>query len=106
LVIEVGARVSGRAIEKRKTIILNDYQAERGTETPAGKTGVRAAVAVPLLHEGRLLGALSVNTYDPGRQFNDEDAEVLELLAGLASAVLANLERTQELAEANLELRQ
>jgi diguanylate cyclase (GGDEF)-like protein/PAS domain S-box-containing protein len=105
-VIEVGAGVSGRAIEQRAPVLLNDYQNESGTETPAGKAGIRAAVAVPLLHEGRLLGALSVNTYDPVRHFTDEDAEVLELLAGLASAVLANLERTAELAEANRELRQ
>src|SRR6266851_8904576 len=105
-VIEVGAGVSGRAVEKRAPVILNDYQAQSGAETPAGKTGVRAAVAVPLLHEGRLLGALSVNTYDPARKFTAEDAEVLELLAGHASAVLANLERTVELAEANRELRQ
>jgi diguanylate cyclase (GGDEF)-like protein/PAS domain S-box-containing protein len=105
-VIEVGRGVSGRAIEKRAPVILNDYQTESGAETPAGKTGVRAAVAVPLLHEGRLLGSLSVNTYDPARKFSAEDAEVLELLAGHASAVLANLERTVELAEANHELRQ
>jgi diguanylate cyclase (GGDEF)-like protein/PAS domain S-box-containing protein len=105
-VIEVGTGVSGRAVDKRAPVILNDYQAESGAETPAGKTGVRAAVAVPLLHEGRLLGALSVNTYDPARKFTAEDAEVLELLAGHASAVLANLERTVELAEANRELRQ
>ncbi len=105
-VIELGAGVSGRAVEKRAPVILNDYQQQSGAETPAGKTGVRAAVAVPLLHEGRLLGALSVNTYDAARKFSDEDAEVLELLAGHASAVLAGLERTVELAEANRELRQ
>ncbi len=105
-VIEVGAGVSGRAIEQRATVILNDYQQESGAETPAGKTGVRAAVAVPLMHEGRLQGALSVNTNDAARKFTGEDAEVLELLAGQASAVLASLERTVELAEANRELRQ
>ena len=105
-VIALGAGVSGRAVKKRAPVILNDYQTESGAETPAGKTGVRAAVAVPLLHEGRLLGALSVNTYDAARKFTAEDAEVLELLAGHASAVLANLERTVELAEANRELRQ
>src|SRR5713226_2567533 len=103
-VIMLGTGVSGRAVDKRAPVILNDYQTESGAETPAGKTGVRAAVAVPLLHEGRLLGALSVNTYDPVRTFTAEDAEVLELLAGNASAVLASLERTVELAEANREL--
>jgi diguanylate cyclase (GGDEF)-like protein/PAS domain S-box-containing protein len=105
-VIKPGEGVSGRAIERRAPVMLNDYQAESGSETPAGKAGVRAAVAVPLLHEGRLMGALSANTYDPTRKFTDEDAEVLELLAGIASAILASLERTAELAEANRHLRQ
>jgi len=105
-VIKVGAGVSGRAIERRSPVIQNDYQKEYGTETPTGRVGVRAAVAVPLLHEGRLLGAISANTNDPTRKFTDEDAEVLELLAGLASAALASLERSAELADANRELRQ
>jgi diguanylate cyclase (GGDEF)-like protein/PAS domain S-box-containing protein len=103
-VIEVGSGVSGRAIEQRAPVLQNDYQRHSGNQTLAAEAGVQASVAVPLLHEGRLLGALSVNTYDPTRKFTDEDAEVLELLAGLASAVLANLERTVELAEANREL--
>ncbi|HEV7662028.1 MAG TPA: EAL domain-containing protein, partial [Chloroflexota bacterium] len=105
-VINVGAGVSGRAIERRAPVIFNDYQKQSGNETPAGRAGVRAAIAVPLLHEGRLMGALSANSNDPARQFTDEDAEVLELLAGLASAALASLERTAELAAANGELRQ
>ncbi len=105
-VLEVGAGVSGRAVEQRVPVLLNDYQHESGAETPAGKAGVRAAVAVPLLHEGRLLGALSVNTYDPAKKFTYEDAEVLEMLAGIASAVLASLERTTQLAAANQELQQ
>jgi diguanylate cyclase (GGDEF)-like protein/PAS domain S-box-containing protein len=105
-VIEVGTGVSGRALERRAPVILDDYQEQSGSETPAGKAGVRAAVAVPMLHEGRLMGALAVNTYDPTRKFTDEDAEVLELLSGIGSAVLASLERTAELAAANDELRQ
>jgi diguanylate cyclase (GGDEF)-like protein/PAS domain S-box-containing protein len=105
-VINIGEGVSGRAIALRAPVFINDYQRQAGAETPAGKAGVRAAVAVPLLHEGRLLGSLSVNTYDPTRHFTSEDAEVLELLAGIASAVLASLERTAELAAANRELSQ
>lgn len=105
-VIEVGAGASGRAVAQRAPVVLNDYQRESGAETPAGKAGVQAAVAVPLLHEGRLMGALSVNTYHPDKHFTPEDAEVLELLAGIASAVLASLERNAQLAAANEELRQ
>lgn len=105
-VIELGTGGSGRAAERRSAVVFNDYQRESGSETPAGKAGVRASVCVPLLHEGRLLGTLGVNTYDPDKQFTLEDAEVLELLAGIASGVLASLERTAQLAAANEELKQ
>jgi len=99
-----GVGVNERAIERRASVIQNDYAGECGAETADGRGGVRAVVAVPLLHEGRLFGSLSVNTFDPDRTFTDEDALVLELLAGLASAALASLERTAELAQANHEL--
>ncbi|MDQ6674706.1 MAG: EAL domain-containing protein, partial [Chloroflexota bacterium] len=101
-----GVGVSGRAVDRRAPVIQNEYQKECGSATPAGKAGARAMIAVPLLHEGRLMGSLSVHTLDPARKFTDEDAEVLELLAGLASAALASLERTAELAAANRELMQ
>jgi len=99
---EAGCRVSTRAIELRAPVLHNDSAAA----ADGLSAGVRAAVAVPLVHEGRLLGALSVITYEPARKFTNDEAEVLEIMAGLASAVLASLERTVELAEANHELRQ
>jgi diguanylate cyclase (GGDEF)-like protein/PAS domain S-box-containing protein len=104
--INDGVGVSARAIERRAPVIQNYNQEALGHHAAAISPGVRAVIAVPLLHEGRLMGSLSVNTYDPARKFTDEDAEVLELLAGLASAALASLERTAELADANRELRQ
>jgi GAF domain-containing protein len=51
--------------------------------------------AVPLQHEGRLLGALAALTYEPNRRFGPLDAESLELWAGVAAAALVGLERAQ-----------
>src|SRR5581483_7361628 len=62
---------------------------------PAGSSAPRAAAAVPLLHEGRLLGALELGSPDPARRFEPEDLEALEVLAGTASAALVALERAQ-----------
>jgi diguanylate cyclase (GGDEF)-like protein len=105
-VIRAGIGVSGRAAERREPVVLNEYQLQTRDESPGGEDGVRAAVAAPLLHEGRLLGVLSINSYAVGRRFTDEDARVLELLAGIGAGLLANLARTAELAEANQELKQ
>lgn len=105
ILIEAGSGVSGRAIQHRSTYWTNDYQSEFGT-TPAGRLGIKAAVGAPLIHQGRMMGALSVHSYHAEKQFTSEDADCLELLAGVASGLLASLDRSAELASANTELRQ
>ena len=85
----------GRAAEQRAPVIVNDYQREPGMVASTLRAGVRAAIAVPLLYEGRLLGALGVVTYSADKQFDAADAEVLELLAAVAASVLVGLERAR-----------
>jgi signal transduction histidine kinase len=59
----------------------------------AREAGLRALVAAPLLQEARLLGVVAVASTSPGKRFQPEDASLLELLAGVASAVLDGMER-------------
>lgn len=86
---------SRRVIEERRPVIMNDYQQDVVEDTPARRAGIRAAVAAPLLDEGRLLGVLVVVTDQPGVQFTAEDAQILELLASLGAAALVGLERAR-----------
>jgi GAF domain-containing protein len=55
----------------------------------------RSDVAVPLLHEGRLVGGLAVRTGARGLTSSKENVESLEMLAGVAAAALVGLERAQ-----------
>lgn len=93
--LDLERSASGRAVRQRAPVIVNDYQRELGPVTPAGELGARAVVAAPLLHEGRLLGAISVRSFAPKKQFTLEDAEALELLASIAAATLVGLERAR-----------
>ena len=90
-----GQGITGRAVQQWSPVIVNDYQRECGQETRSGLAGARASVAVPLHHDGRLLGALAVHSYAPDKRFTAEDAEVLELLAGIVSATIGRLERVR-----------
>jgi CheY-like chemotaxis protein len=54
-----------------------------------------AEVAVPLLHEGRLVGGLAIRSSRAGLTFSNEDVESLEMLAGVAAAAMVGLERAQ-----------
>jgi signal transduction histidine kinase len=94
---------SGRAARERRTVLMNDYRREGDPNSPAGRIGARAGVAVPLLHEGRLLGTLSVASYREGQRYTLEDATILEELAGLGASALVGRERAR--LEAALEIR-
>ena len=72
----------GRAAQTRAPVVANNGGAE-------------SEVAVPLLHEGRLVGGLVVRTGRDGLTSSNENVESLEMLAGVAAAALVGLERAQ-----------
>ena len=77
----------GRAAQTHAPVVAND-------------DGLGSEVAVPLLHEGRLVGGLVVRTGQRGLISSDENVESLEMLAGVAAAALVGLERAQLVAVA------
>lgn len=92
--IPLGQGAVGRAVAERRPVIDNDYQAASAPVPSAHAFGVRAAIAVPLLHEGRLLGGLAAAT-TTARRFDECDAETLTLLGGFAALTLAGVERAR-----------
>jgi signal transduction histidine kinase/ActR/RegA family two-component response regulator len=92
------ASASFQAVERRAPVIVNRYQEEVGAQTTPGQRGAQAALAVPLLHHGRVLGSISVSSVRAGHQFTNEDAEQLELLASAVAGTLVRLEATEALA--------
>src|SRR5207253_6329812 len=90
-----GQGAVGRAVAARAAVVVEDYQRDPTALPSVQELGVRAVAAVPLMEEGRLLGALSVATTQAGRAFDADDVEVLELLAEAAAAALVGLERAR-----------
>jgi CheY-like chemotaxis protein len=72
----------GRAAQTREPVV-------------ARNEGTGSEVAVPLLHEGRLVGGLVVRTGRNGLTSSNENVESLEMLAGVAAAALVGTERAQ-----------
>ena len=54
-----------------------------------------SCIAVPLIHEGQLLGTLALGTRDKQRTFTREEAENLETMSTFCAAALAALERAR-----------
>jgi signal transduction histidine kinase len=93
-----GEGAAGRAFRDSKTVLINSYKAWAGASSMGREVGVRAAVSVPLRMGQRLLGALTVHTYEGGHCFDDEDAWLLEL-RGVQAAMALEQARLVEEAE-------
>ena len=52
--------------------------------------GLARVIAMPLVHEGALIGAINVYTRDAARTFDTVDLEILHILAAQASVAITN----------------
>ncbi len=89
--LRLGEGVAGRVAERRDGTIINDF---RGSPLalPAvlEHSAVRAVVAEPLLYGDRLLGVLNLAEEETGRNFGEEDRQILRLFAAQAAIALQN----------------
>ena len=90
-----GEGATGQAADQRRAIVVNDTQCTPDEREALGIPQACAAAAVPLVHEGRLIGTLTVSTDRAEASFSREDAETLELLASTTSAALVARERAR-----------
>jgi hypothetical protein len=80
-----------RCLQQRRPVFLSDAAdraALRGQPSVVG-LGIRALACLPLLHEGRMLGAVYADTDDDAKVFTELDAELLAAFADRAAAALA-----------------
>jgi CheY-like chemotaxis protein len=94
-----GQGASGRAAQTRQPVLLSRLH-DTGDDPFLAEAELESAMAVPLLHEARLVGTLSVGSRvkrGDGDQtgFTNLDAELLELLASTAAAALVALEHAR-----------
>ena len=92
--LRLGEGASGRAAELRAPVVIQ-APANGVPDAALSRVRLKSAVAVPLLHEARLVGTLAVGSDDASKRFTQEDVEVLELLASTAAAALAALEHAR-----------
>jgi GAF domain-containing protein len=88
----IGRGLAGRVASERRPIYVQDANGELSPDSPTAQAGYRSAVCVPLLHDGRMLGTLSVGSRRP-HAFGESEVEAVELLGSLAAAVLIGQER-------------
>ena len=98
----------GRAGASLKPVYIPDVTADPdyGLKTEQSKARYRATLAVPMLREGQLIGALSLNRAEPG-SFTQKHIELVSTFADQAAIAFENVRlfeevraRTREIEEA------
>ena len=86
-----GVGLSGQVISTGKPVITRDLMVDPipGTMHFGGKEKVRSILAVPLSLGEKVIGMLSVQSYQP-HAYTDDDQALLELLAAHASVAIEN----------------
>src|SRR5687767_3663894 len=98
----------GRAIIDRETIHVHDIAAEIETEFPEYRTnqkatGIRTALATPLMRAGVPLGVIAIRRTEV-RPFTDKQIKLLETFADQAVIAIDNARLVQEQQSRNREL--
>ncbi|KPK07720.1 MAG: hypothetical protein AMJ64_05850 [Betaproteobacteria bacterium SG8_39] len=104
--IRIGEGAIGRAAETRQPVQVADLTAAR-RQTRARdvliQTGARALLAVPLLREGHILGALAVTRNSPG-EFAPEVIELLQTFATQSAIAIQNARLFREIEDKSRQL--
>ncbi|MDQ6672314.1 MAG: PAS domain S-box protein [Chloroflexota bacterium] len=91
----LGVGAAGLAAQRGASVILNDYHRAAHAPTASEATQAHAEAAVPLQHEGTLLGAVSVFRYQVDRPFVSDEIDGLAALTRIVAAVLVTHARVQ-----------
>ena len=93
---------TGRAVVERQTIHVNDLIAAQAdfprAQTRGVITGTRTALAVPLLRDGNVIGAIHIRRREV-RPFTPAQIKLLETFADQAVIAIENVRLFQELKE-------
>jgi diguanylate cyclase (GGDEF)-like protein len=96
--LEPGEGAAGQALLTGRTFVTNDYRSDTTGSQPTLR-GFRTAVAVPMVWNDELKGALSVG-WTTMRRVEEEDRLTLEAIADLATVACHNAETYHQVQQA------
>src|SRR5271169_6284046 len=85
--IKVGQGVTGRAVQTRQAVLVNDVASEENFINSA--PGVRSELAVPLIAKNKVIGVIDVEAPQPGA-FTEEHKRLLTLFASRIAVGIEN----------------
>ncbi|MHB8840592.1 MAG: GAF domain-containing protein [Candidatus Aquicultor sp.] len=92
------------AIEKRKTIIVNDYPAYPESIEGFVKAGIKAVIVAPIIRKNRIIGVMEVISFSGKKRFSGHQATLLEAVARQTAVAIENARLYETLRESTGEL--
>ncbi|MDQ2934220.1 MAG: GAF domain-containing protein [Chloroflexota bacterium] len=101
VVVPLGSGIAGRAATDRRVRWTGDYLADEAFPHDEGdlrisQQGIHSMMSAPLIGPDRLIGTITVQS-SRIRAFDEEDAELLKLLADQAAIAITNAELYEQL---------
>lgn len=96
---DIPYRGSGSTVLTSQQSAMRSGELEDGSVMTIGETEqspTRSAIVAPLLHDGRVLGAISAQSYEEDA-YTPADLSILESLAGVAAVAIYNAQQFTEL---------
>jgi diguanylate cyclase (GGDEF)-like protein/PAS domain S-box-containing protein len=88
--LPIGNNLSGHAMRSGRSLLCLDTETDERVDSALSRSrGVRAIIAVPLLHAGEAVGLLLLYGDKPGA-FGERDVTMMELLSVVLSAAMAH----------------
>ena len=87
---ELGEGMAGMVAKTRQPLVVDDYQKWVGHVPEYNAVKLNAAIEVPMIYHGDLVGTLGVGEVSSTRHFSENDVRLLSLFASLASAAVQN----------------
>jgi len=102
--IRPGEGAAGRAIRDRAPVLDHDYRPGSlpAATSDAGITATMASLAVPLLRDQVVVGAITLVRFDATRRFTELELEVVQMLGGQVALAVTNSQLHAEVMEASI----
>ena len=102
LQIKPGERIAGKVFQSQRPIVLNKaHQHLSPYHDLLNRKDLSAAISLPIVSKGRVLGVLNVSETRDGVQFRDADIEMLSIIVGQAMMALENIRFIREKEESS-----
>ncbi len=102
LQIKPGERIAGKVFQSRRPIVLNKAQQHLSPyHDLLSRKELSAAISLPIVSKGRVVGVLNVSETRDNIQFRDADIEMLSIIVGQAMMALENIRFIREKEESS-----